>query len=290
MQKLFINEMHVHSRLSHPHIVELVDFRQDRQNCYLIMELFKSWSLRQVLDKFYRKQQSIPLNLCLKIIRDVALALNYLQDLTHESGENLNIIHCDLSPENILINKQGFTKICDFGLAQSLLSTNCGFESGFSAGKLSYMSPEQATGKTLTFNSDIYSLILCLAEMLLCPKYRYSPADNALKRAQFALKILKKEVWIPKNIVQFVERGLNKNPMKRYTSSWEFKEASQNLYNEYRTNMPVEALFESLNTEPEGIKYKDTSSNTLNIKEKLLRLLSQKPFFAFIFAHRFKHC
>lgn len=149
-------EAQIISRLEHLHIVPLYDYWRDAEGTYLVMRWLRGGNLKDAL-------QDGPLELepASKILDQLASGLN--------AAHGQQIIHSDLKPSNILLDEDGNAYLADFGIAQDLLASDQPEKTEKSnkiAGSLSYMSPEQALGESLTARSDIYSLGIIMFEIL----------------------------------------------------------------------------------------------------------------------------
>ncbi|OGW32483.1 MAG: hypothetical protein A2X54_07240 [Nitrospirae bacterium GWF2_44_13] len=128
------------------------------------MEYIRGKDLKAILKKVRLERRKLPVAIAVFIAKEVATALGYAHKQKDNTGNDLNIIHRDISPQNILVSYEGEVKIVDFGIAKA--STHSKTTTGMLKGKLSYMSPEQAWGKPVDHRSDIFSLGVVLYEML----------------------------------------------------------------------------------------------------------------------------
>lgn len=138
----------------HPNIVEAYDIGQDNGRFYFVMEFVDGCSLAQII---YQKGK-IPERQALIITKQLSQALNH--------AHRFSIVHRDVKPENILYSIKGTVKLCDLGLAKDL-SQDIYYTGGITIGTACYASPEQLTGsKQVDIRTDIYSLGICLYQML----------------------------------------------------------------------------------------------------------------------------
>ena len=129
------------------------------------MEYVEGTDLRSILVAGRQASQPMPVPLAVYVACKVASALDYAHRRRDARGEELHIVHRDVSPQNILISHEGEIKLCDFGIAKADRKVSQ-TESGSLKGKLQYMSPEQAWGKPIDHRSDLFSLGSVLHEML----------------------------------------------------------------------------------------------------------------------------
>ncbi len=158
-RKRFINEAKLVANLVHENIVQIYQLGQLEEMYYFVLEYVNGISLHQFLDHHLTVKKSIPHKLAVFICSRIARGLAYAHSRTDSAGHPLNIVHCDICPDNVLITNEGLTKITDFGIAKMRDSNN---NKALTEGKPLFMSPEQARGEILTQQSDIYSLGIVL--------------------------------------------------------------------------------------------------------------------------------
>ena len=162
---MLIDEARITSLLSHPNIVPVTDFNADGSECYLVMEYVSGRSMAGLLRALGREQRALSLEHLLYIIREVAAGLHHAHNKVDRGGVPLNIVHRDVSPQNILLSFEGFPKIIDFGIARArdrLAQT----EAGTLKGKLRYLAPEQIDGSAVDGRTDLFALAITLWEAL----------------------------------------------------------------------------------------------------------------------------
>ena len=219
--KRFEKEARAASSLNHPNIVTIYDIGTSDSIAYIAMELVEGRTLRDLL-------QAGPVALR----RFLSLSAQMADGLAKAHGAG--IVHRDLKPENLMVTKDGFVKILDFGLAKLLSSSfedaggtelpteTRGTEPGTVLGTVGYMSPEQASGRPLDFRSDQFSMGAILYEM--------AAGRRAFQRetaVQTLSAIIQEEPEplslvapkLPANLVWIIERCLAKDPEDRYGSS-----------------------------------------------------------------------
>lgn len=204
----FSREAQAAASLSHPNIVNVYDVGRDGYTHYIVMELVDGPTLKQhILD-----------NGALPFEEAVYIATQICDGLSH-AHEN-QIVHRDIKPHNILMDRNNRVKVTDFGIARAASSSTI-TQTGSVMGSVHYFSPEQARGGVVGEKSDIYSLGIVLYEMLTgeLPFDGDSAISIALKHLQE--KVVDPREFnsqIPDNIVRIVMRALEKDPEMRYTS------------------------------------------------------------------------
>ena len=163
---MFADEAKLAAQLNHPNIVHIYDLGKIQAGGYFIaMEYVEGTDLKTILRSGREVNLPLPVPLAAYVAGKVASALDYAHRRRDGKGEELHIVHRDVSPQNILISHEGEIKLCDFGIAKADRKVSQ-TETGSLKGKLQYMSPEQAWGKPIDHRSDLFSLGSVLHEML----------------------------------------------------------------------------------------------------------------------------
>ncbi len=168
---MFLDEARVAADLRHPNIVNIVDVGKvpasgsGNDTLFMVMEFLHGQDVRKLQRKVAAFGQMIPLGHACQIAVDAAAGLHYAHAKKDLSGKALQIVHRDVSPQNILVTFEGGTKIVDFGIAKAAgQSTHT--STGVLKGKYTYMSPEQAEGQAVDARTDQFALGIVLWELL----------------------------------------------------------------------------------------------------------------------------
>ncbi len=183
MVRAFIDEAKLAAYLQHANIVEVYDFGCLEGTYFIVMEYLRGKDLRSISNRLQDNEQSLGLNNSLFIASSIGAGLEYAHYLPDIVGNPLNIVHRDISPQNIFITYTGQVKILDFGLAK-VAGRQSATEAGTLKGKLAYMAPEQAQGKVIDQRSDIFSLGIILYEMLSGRRMYEGDTLKLLRQAQ----------------------------------------------------------------------------------------------------------
>lgn len=163
--KLFRDEARIWAVLNHSGVVQVYDFGQHQGDHWIAMEFIDGPDLEEVLDRCRRRGIHPPVDVVIHLGHRLASALEYAHGVRDPSGEELHIIHRDVSPPNILLSVQGEVKLTDFGVAKA--STRASLtRPGVLRGKYAYMSPEQVQHKPIDHRSDLFGLGILLYETL----------------------------------------------------------------------------------------------------------------------------
>jgi len=164
--RMFCSEARVHAALMHPNLVSVLDFGEAGGELYLVMEYVDGVALSDVMNALVARRRAVDLGPALHIAREVAVGLAYAHQFRDDDDAPLGVVHRDVAPNNILLGRAGEVKLADFGIVQSNWS-DVRTAPGELRGKVGYVSPEQAFGHGAEARSDLFSLGVVLAEMLL---------------------------------------------------------------------------------------------------------------------------
>ena len=220
---LFLNEAKIAGRLTHPNIVQVLDVGEVDGALYLAMEYVHGKDLRDVLKKLQHVRAAMPIATALYVVRELAHALHHAFWSIDMSGEQLSVVHRNLSPHNVILSYDGTVKLLDFGVAMSAVSEHAQSDTT-NIGKWMYMSPEIAANGPIDHRSDLFSLGVVL--YLLCSGYipftSAQPKDIVKKiraGAYKPLQLIAPEV--PDELELLVGRLLSPNPDERPQSGQE---------------------------------------------------------------------
>ncbi len=161
--QMFLDEARIASMLDHPNVVRVLDIA-DVNDCFFAMEYVHGEDLRHILGEVHRRRDQLPIALITNLVAGAAAGLHHAHECTAPDGSPLGIVHRDVSPANILVGYDGSVKVTDFGIAKAALRT-VETRSGTLKGKVSYMSPEQVTGRNVDRRSDVFALGIVLYEV-----------------------------------------------------------------------------------------------------------------------------
>jgi serine/threonine protein kinase len=220
--KAFIDEAKLAALLQHENIVQIYDFGSIDDEYFIAMEYLFGKDLRKLTRKASKTAVPLGLENILYIISRICAGLDYSHNLKDLQGKPLNIIHRDINPQNIFLTYEGQVKIIDFGIAKAA-SHNSTTHEGLIKGKLAYMSPEQATGKTIDHRSDIFSTGIIFYELLAGRRMfegETMQVYSKVREAQYE-PLDKLLPDLPAKIHEVVEAALAKDPDQRYQTCGE---------------------------------------------------------------------
>ena len=163
--RMFLGEAKLAAQLSHPNIVHIYEFGKVDHDYFIAMEYVDGVHAGQLF-KAGETHQKLSPTMVARIGADAAAALHHAHELRGAGGKPLGLVHRDVSPANIMISYEGVVKLCDFGIAKAAAATDHLTSPGQVKGKYAYMSPEQTIAQPLDGRSDVFSLAICLWELL----------------------------------------------------------------------------------------------------------------------------
>ena len=154
--RMLVDEAHIASTLNHSNLVQVLDLGQASNEFFLVLEFVDGWSLEQVRRRAQKLRMKIPLPLALYVTASLCRALAYVHTRKRD-GKALGIVHRDVTPQNVLLSREGEVKLADFGIAKAVGKREKS-ATGVIKGKFAYMSPEQSMGEELDARSDLFSV------------------------------------------------------------------------------------------------------------------------------------
>ena len=222
---LFLREAKLSATLDHANIVHTIDLVTAGGEYFIVMEYLPGGDLRTLLKKAKRRGKRFSPAAAIYISREVLSALSYAHSKRDFDGNPLKLIHRDVSPSNVLLSYAGEVKLTDFGIAKAATHTSLFYKV---KGKIGYMSPEQAKSEPLDSRSDLYSLAVCMYEILTGERLFVhagltTSADEIY--SQPVPQISKKVPGLTPELDAIMKRALSISPTTRYQTAGEFQEA-----------------------------------------------------------------
>lgn len=218
-QQMFVDEARLAFQLEHDNIVRVYDVGQTSNTFFIVMEYIEGYDLKTIMERLRETNTVFPIGIAIYITLQVCAGLGYAHTLTDPDGKPLGLIHNDISPPNILIGRHGDVKVADFGLSDAR-SNNVATPDGMIKGKFAYISPESTKAPpNITSRSDIFSIGICLWEMLAGRKLFQRKTDIETFKAVSAcmipdIKRIRSD--IPDELLTILYKALAPDPDKRY--------------------------------------------------------------------------
>ncbi len=221
----FVNEAKTLVQLQHGSIAQVLDMGLHDGEPYLALEFVDGKDLRRVAARAIERNMPLPLTFVLYTMGRVLDALAYAHRKRDDEENEIGLVHRDVSPQNILISYEGEVKVIDFGLAKSTLNVTR-TSPGLVLGKFLYMSPEQARHAKVDRRTDLYSVGLCLYE-LVAGKNPFDDVPPGELMAKVATpnipNIQQVEPLCPGPVAQTIMKALAVDPAQRYQTAEEFR-------------------------------------------------------------------
>lgn len=256
----FQKEAKAVARLSHQNIVNIYDFGESDGVTYLVMEYVEGSTLKEIIAQYG------PLPISQVIDYSVQLCYGLAQ------AHSQQIVHKDIKPHNIMIDRNHVVKITDFGIAQAMNNLTITHNKGI-LGSAHYFSPEQARGERVDFESDIYSLGVVMYEMVTgkVPFTGDNPVSVALKHMQEQpASLLAQRADVPLGLERIIFKALEKNPAYRFGSMQEMADAllDLQLYLEERGYYQQETVLTSSERDYGKATYREATPERKEIFEE----------------------
>ena len=224
--RLFMDEARIASLIQHPNVCGIQGLDEENGITYLVMDWSDGGTLRELLDGL-PGQKADPF-VAARIVADVCAGLQAAHELEGEDSQPLNVVHRDVSPQNILIASTGHVRIADFGVAKARGQLHRPTETGEMKGKLSYMAPEQVTTRDLDRRVDIFALGCVLYEATLGSRpFHGEDALSTLYQLLEQPLVPPSQVAdsYPAGLEAIVVKALAKNPDERFQTAEEMQQA-----------------------------------------------------------------
>ncbi|AKF06639.1 serine/threonine-protein kinase [Sandaracinus amylolyticus] len=226
MIRMFVHEARIAAHLAHPNVVHVEELGESAGLFYLVMEYVHGCSLSQLLRTLSKRERRLSVRAAVAIAMRAAEGLAAVHDARDEAGRALDIVHRDVSPQNVLISVQGHVKLIDFGVAKTRLGdaeSSAGIK-----GKIAYMAPEQARAEDVDARADQYALGVMLWEMLTGRRMLASAGDLEMLKAAADPKVESPRTYataVSPALEAVVMRALARDREGRFASVREMRRA-----------------------------------------------------------------
>jgi eukaryotic-like serine/threonine-protein kinase len=222
----FATEVRLSTRIRHPNVVQTLDVVEDGGELFLVMEYVDGVTLGALLADIVRQGRRLPVDCAASIMIAVLRGLHAAHETTDEHGVRLDIVHRDVSPQNIMLSRSGHVQVLDFGAAKATEHSQH-TAAGVLVGKLAYMAPEQVRGERSSARTDVFAAGVVLWEALVGKRLFHDPS---LARGELLLALALKPVARPSQLRpgvhsaldEVVKKALDRNPDRRYQTALEF--------------------------------------------------------------------
>jgi serine/threonine protein kinase len=205
---MFIDEAKISVQLTHANVAQIYELGQINSSYFISMEYIPGKDMRAIFDRGRKKGEPAPVPLVAYCVSKMCEGLDYAHRKKDGMGRDMNIVHRDISPQNILISYEGEVKVIDFGIAKAAGKATK-TQAGILKGKFGYMSPEQIRGLPLDRRSDVFAIGVCLYEMLTGERLFVGDSDFSVLE-----KVRKAEVAPPSTYNRRIPDALEKIVLK----------------------------------------------------------------------------
>jgi serine/threonine protein kinase len=218
---MFIDEAKIAVQLQHANIAQIFDLGKVEDAYFIALEYVQGRDLRGIFDDARKHRQPMPLPQVCYVIMQVCEGLDYAHNKRDAQGRALNLVHRDVSPQNVLIGYEGEVKLIDFGIAKAAGKASK-TQAGILKGKFGYMSPEQVRGLPIDRRSDIFAVGIILYEMLTGERLFVGESDFSTLEKVRNVEIVPPSTFnlqIPDQLERIVLKALAKDVDDRYQNA-----------------------------------------------------------------------
>jgi serine/threonine-protein kinase len=219
---MFLDEARLAARIHHPSVVQTLDVVATRGEVFIVMEYVQGTSLARLWRYGQERKELAPLSVISRIVADVLQGLHAAHEARDQRGRSLNLVHRDVSPQNILVGTDGLARLLDFGIAKAAGQAHTTAE-GQVKGKLAYMPPEQLIGARLTRIADLYAVAVVLWECVTGRRLFLAESE-----ADLVAKVVRHEIErpsyvreLPPALEELILKGLDQEPKRRFSTARE---------------------------------------------------------------------
>lgn len=231
-REMFLDEARLAGLIRHPNVVSVLDVGEDADGPFLVMDFIEGLSLSEAIKTMSKRHGAIPLQVCLAITASVARGLHAAHELRGHDGSELQLVHRDVSPQNVLLSYEGEVRVADFGIAKAIGRTSK-TSTGLLKGKAGYMSPEQLSFRDPDRRSDLFSLGVVLYEMLAAKRLYPGGLESARRILdEPPPDLAETRPDIPDALVELAFDLLAKSPDDRPSTAEEVAERIDEISNE----------------------------------------------------------
>jgi len=226
--EMFLDEARIAARIHHPNVVPILEVGASAVGYYLVMEYIEGDTLARLLARAATRGKRLPVGIALRIALDMLAGLHAAHELRDDMGEAVQLVHRDVSPQNVLVGVDGISRITDFGVARAA-SRLTATRVGQLKGKIAYMAPEQAAGEeAIDRRADVFAAGIVVWEELAAKRLFKAENEAATLSRVMTDAITPLTTIVPglsTALSNVVLRALEREPDQRFSSCAQFADA-----------------------------------------------------------------
>ena len=226
---MFVDEAKIAVQLTHANIAQIFDLGRVEGSFFIALEYVHGKDLRAIFNRTRQRGELLPIPMSCYSVMKLCEGLDYAHIKRDSSGDFLNLVHRDVSPQNILVSYEGEVKIIDFGIAKAAGKAGR-TQAGILKGKFGYMSPEQVLGLEIDRRSDVFGVGICLYELLTGERLFVAESDFATLEKVRSVDVMPPSTYnrrIPEELEQIVMRALARDRDQRYQTALQLHDELQ---------------------------------------------------------------
>lgn len=220
-------EARINACINHPNVVPIFDVIEQDRELALVMDYVHGESLAQLLRSANQRNMLMPANVARRVMSDVLHGLHAAHTATSVDGQPLNVVHRDISPQNIIVGVDGIARVLDFGVAKTAYGSSY-TSPGLVRGKVAYMAPEQLRQEPVDCRTDTFSAGIVLWELLSGQRLFAAESTRPTIEKVLSAPIPPLDRWrsdVSRELERVVRRAVSRCPVERFSSALEFAEA-----------------------------------------------------------------
>ncbi len=226
---MFIDEAKIAVQLNHANIAQIFDLGKVGEAYFIALEYVHGKDLRAIFELARERGEPVPIEMTCFVMMKICEGLDYAHNKRDASGRELELVHRDVSPQNILVSFDGETKLIDFGIARAAGKAGK-TQAGILKGKFGYLSPEQVDGHPVDRRSDIFGIGIVLHELLTGERLFAGDGEFSSLQKLRAIEVSlpsERNPKIPPELDEIVMKALSRSPADRYQTAMELHDDLQ---------------------------------------------------------------
>ncbi|MFL5348872.1 MAG: protein kinase domain-containing protein [Hyalangium sp.] len=278
--EMFLTEARLAAQLNHTNIVQIFDFGEAEGAYFIAMEYIDGPNLREIIKRSSALGLALPLAFCARVVAAACEGLAFAHGFWDPvSRQPMNIIHRDISPDNILLSRQGAVKVVDFGIAKAA-GVSPHTQTGVLKGKLAYMPPEQLRNEPLDRRADVYALGVVFYELLTGLKPFIATSEAGMVQAvlfELQVPVLQRRPDVPEALQRILGRALAKERERRYPDCVSFQADLEEFILSTAKPMGAAQLAQIVSMMTAGVENPSPAVQTLSSAPSNPRLVPPAP-------------